>query len=60
MSRDGMPCRFHVFSGCFPRACTGLLSECWSPVTAGEVIRPGGGLAVAESTGFLVAKEVIQ
>lgn len=60
MSRSGMPCRFQVFSICFPRACTGLLLECWSPVTAGEIIRPGGGLAVAESTGFLVAKEVIQ
>ncbi len=33
---------------------------CSSPVTAGENIRPGGGLAVAVATGFLVAKEVIQ
>jgi hypothetical protein len=31
-----------------------------SPVTAGENIRPGGGLAVAVQRGFLVAKEVIQ
>lgn len=60
MSRDGMPRRFQGFSSCFPRACTGLLLECESPVTAGEIIRPGADLAVAESTGFLVAKEVIQ
>lgn len=60
MSRDGMPRRFQGFSSCFPQACTGLLLGCESPVTAGEIIRPGAGLAVAESTGFLVAKEVIQ